>query len=62
MFHSFTMGLSWWLSAKKSPANAEDTDLIPGQGIFLERETATHSSILVWKEESRGQRSVAGTL
>ena len=34
---------------KNPPANAGDMGPIPGQGIFPEGETATHSSILVWR-------------
>ena len=47
---------------KNPPANAGDTGLIPGQGIFLERETATHSSILVWRipwTEEHGRHAVS---
>ena len=38
--------------AKNLPANAGDTrevSLIPGSGGSLEKEMATHSSILAWK-------------
>ena len=34
---------------KNLPANAGDIDLIPGSGRFLEKEMATHSSILAWE-------------
>ena len=34
---------------KNPPANAGDVDLIPGSGRFLEKEMATHSSILTWE-------------
>ena len=34
---------------KSSPANAEDSGLIPGRGDPLEKEMATHYSILAWK-------------
>ena len=35
--------------AKKSPANAGDTDSVPGSEEPLEKEMATCSSILAWK-------------
>ena len=34
---------------KNSPANAGDTDLIPGLEDPLEKEMASHSSILTWR-------------
>ena len=34
---------------KNSPANAEDSGSIPGRGDPLEKEMATHYSILAWK-------------
>ena len=37
-----------WLS-DNLPANAEDMSLIPGLGRSLEKEMATHSSILTWE-------------
>ena len=40
------------LVVKNLPANAEDTGdvgLIPELGRFLEKETATHSSIIAWE-------------
>ena len=43
---------------KNLPANAGDTGLIPGSGRSLEKEMATHSSILGGK--SHGQRSLEG--
>ena len=36
-------GIPWWLSGK------EDVGLIPGWKDPLEKEMATHSSILAWK-------------
>ena len=39
----------WWLSGKESACNAgdmRDTGSIPGSGKSLEKEMATHSSIL----------------
>ena len=47
-------GLPWQLSCKESMCNpgdvgnAGDKDSIPGQEDALEKETATHSSILAW--------------
>ena len=61
MFHSLLWGFPGGSAVKNPPANAGDTDLIPGQGIFLERETTTHSSILVWRiswTEERGRHAV----
>ena len=50
---------------KNPPANAEDSGdagSIPGSGRPLEKETATHSSILAWKipwtEEPDGLQSM----
>ena len=43
---------------KNLPANAGDTGLIPGQEDPLEKEMATHSSVLDW--ETHGQRNLAG--
>ena len=34
---------------KNPPANAEDADSVPASGRPLEKEMATHSSILVWE-------------
>ena len=34
---------------KNPPANAGDAGLIPGSGWSLEKEMATHSSILAWE-------------
>ena len=43
----------------KSPlASAGDASSVPGQGEPLEKETATHSSILAW--EIHGERSLVG--
>ena len=48
--------------AVKKPANAGDMDSVPGSGISLEKETATHSSILAWEipwtEEPGGLQSM----
>ena len=35
--------------AKKRPASAGDAGSIPGSGSALEKEMATHSSILAWE-------------
>ena len=46
----FICGLPSWLSGKKNPAaNAGDEGSIPGLGRALEKEMATHSSILAWE-------------
>ena len=45
-------------SVKIPPHNAGDEGLIPDQEVPLEKEMATHSSILAWK--IHGQRSLAG--
>ena len=44
--------LPQWLSSKESAYSAGaagDLSSIPGSGSSLEKETATHSSILAWK-------------
>ena len=47
---------------KNLPANAGDTSLIPGSGDSLEKEMATHSSILAkeipWSEKPGGLQSM----
>ena len=47
---------------KESVCNAGDSDSIPGLGSTLEKEMATHSSILVfripWTEEPGGLQSM----
>ena len=40
------------------PVNVGDAGLMPGSGRSLEKEMATHSSILTW--DSHGQRTLAG--
>ena len=40
---------SWWLRGKESTSNARDLGLITGSGNPLEKEMATHCSILVWR-------------
>ena len=42
-------GLPWWLSSKEFTCHARDADSIPGLGRSLEKEMATHSSILAWE-------------
>jgi len=44
--HFIFYGLSKWLSGKESACQAGDADLILGLGRYLEKEVATHSSIL----------------
>ena len=39
-------GLRWWLSGKESACNAGDVGSTPGSGNSLEKDIATHSSIL----------------
>ena len=52
----------WWLSGKESTFNAGDTGLILGWEDPLEKEMATHSSILAWEipwtEEPGGLQSM----
>ena len=43
------MGFPCGSVVKNSPVSAGDTGLIPGSGRSLEKETATHSSVLTWK-------------
>ena len=47
--HSIFYGLSRWLNGKESACQAGDAGLILGSGIYLEKEVATHSSILAWE-------------
>ena len=46
---NFKKGLPWWLSGKESHANEGDTGSTLGWEYPLEKEMATHSSILVWE-------------
>ena len=46
-----------WLSGKESPANEGDVGSIPGLGRFLQKEMATHHSILAWKIPSTEEPS-----
>ena len=50
--------LPLWLSGKESACDAGDIGSNAGSGDRLEKETATHSSILAW--EIHGQRSLVG--
>ena len=43
------MGFSGDSAVKSLPANAGDVGSIPGSGRSLEKEMATHSSILAWR-------------
>jgi len=43
------VGLPWWLSGEVSTRQAGDTSSVPGSGRSLEKEMATRSSILAWK-------------
>ena len=43
------MGFPGGSDGKESACNAGDLGLIPGSGRSLEKEMATHSSILAWK-------------
>ena len=52
------MGFPGGSVVKNLPAKAGDAGLIPGLGRSLEKEMATHSSILAWK--IHGQRSLMG--
>ena len=59
---SLMWGFSWWLIVKNLPANEGDTGSVPGPDDPLEKEIATHSSILAWKipwtKEPGGLRSM----
>ena len=43
------LGFPGGLDGKESACNVGDPGLIPGLGRSLEKEMATHSSILTWK-------------
>ena len=48
------MGLPLWLSSKEPTSSAEDTEMwVPslGRGDPLEKEVATHSSLLAWETQ-----------
>ena len=59
---SFLRGLPRWLSVKESPAKQERYIGFLGQEDPLEKEMATHSSILAWEipwsEEPDGLQSI----
>ena len=64
---SFTQYSTLWIHTGDSmvnnpPANAGDSDLIPGSGRSLEEEIATHSCILAWEipqtEDPGGLQSI----
>ena len=46
---SFLRRLPWWLSGKESARNAGDLGSSPDREDPLEKEMATHSSVLVWR-------------
>ena len=46
--HIFIEEFSCWLRHKESTCNAGDQGLIHGSGRPLEKEMATHSSVLAW--------------
>ena len=54
----FEPGLPWWSVCKESACNGGDLGSIPGLGRLLEKEKATHSSILalriLWTVQSMG--------
>ena len=58
MFNYTTLGFPGGSVVKSPTINAEDAGSIPGSGRSLEKEMATHSSILAWEipwtEESGG--------
>ena len=49
--HSLIIGLPGGSDGKKSAYSAGDPGLIPGSGISVEKGTATHSSILPWRNQ-----------
>ena len=56
-------GLPWWLSGKEAPCQMQETQVWPlGWEDPLEKEMATHSSILAWEipwtEDSDGLQSM----
>ena len=62
---SFSLSsIKQWLSGKEPACNAGDVGSIPGSGDPLEKEMATHSSILAWRilwtEEPGGGATVHG--
>ena len=49
MYYKFKMGFPSGSVVKNPPANAGDTDLMPGSGRSPGEGNATHSSILSWE-------------
>ena len=49
MWNSLEYGLPGGSEVKASACNAGDLGSIPGSGRSLEKEMATHSSILAWR-------------
>ena len=49
MFNYTTLGFPGGSVVKSPTINAEDAGSIPGSGRSLEKEMATHSSILAWE-------------
>ena len=47
--NTLNMGFPGGSVVKNPPANARDIGLIPGSGRSLEKEMATHSSVLAWE-------------
>ena len=62
MFNYTTLGFPGGSVVKSPTINAEDAGSIPGSGRSLEKEMATHSSILAWEipqtEEPGGLQSM----
>ena len=59
---NFFYRYTWWLSGKESACQAVDAGSIPLLGRSLEKEMATHFSILAWEipwmEEPEGLQSM----
>ena len=49
MYVPINLGLPGGSDSKESACNAEDLSSVPGLGRSLEKEMATHSSILAWE-------------
>ena len=62
MFNYTTLGFPGGSVVKSPTINAEDAGSIPGSGRSLEKDMATHSSILAWEipqtEEPGGLQSM----
>ena len=48
-FNWSCLWLPWWLSSKESTCTTGDAGSVPGSGRSLEKEVATHSSVLAWR-------------